>query len=116
MGLAKSEVILLSNEVPSVEDWVTLPTLKQPPEVEIKEEEKSVDFKCVADGTPRPKIIWTFNGNVLDDFTDKEVLTIQSIDSSHVGTYACNASNVAGYVYKVHHFCSKIFDLYFLNY
>ena len=55
----------------------------------------------MADGAPRPKIVWTFNGEILDDFTDKEILTIQSIDASHVGTYACNASNVAGYEYKV---------------
>ena len=101
MGLAKSEVILLSPETPTWEEWMTPPVLKQPPEVEIQEEEKTVDFKCIAEGTPRPKIVWTFNGQILDNFTDKETLTIASIDPSHVGTYACNASNIAGYDYKV---------------
>lgn len=101
LGLAKSEVIHLSPAAPQFQDWTSVPFLKTEPEVEIMEEGKSVEFKCVAEGAPRPKIEWTFNGNILENFTAQEKLTIPSIDPSHIGTYACNASNVAGYIYKV---------------
>ena len=40
---------------------------------------------------------WTFNGNVI---SDKEILTIPEISPDNVGTYACNASNLAGYEYQ----------------
>ena len=53
------------------------------------------------EGSPRPKIVWTRNGEVMEEFNDKEILTIPSIEPKDVGTYACNASNTAGYDYKV---------------
>ena len=32
---------------------------------------------------------------------DQEYLTFETVDESNVATYACNASNEAGYVYKM---------------
>ena len=101
MGLAKSEVILVSSRNVTHESWMSQPELKEQPEVEIVEVENPGQIKCVADGVPRPKIEWSFNGEILESFTDKETLTIPSVNPSHVGTYACNASNVAGYDYKM---------------
>ena len=51
MGTAKSEVVLISPEAPpKQENFYTQPKFIQPPEVEIQEEDKSVDFKCVPEG------------------------------------------------------------------
>ena len=41
------------------------------------------------------------NAVVQPEFNDKEVITIESMNSSDVATYACNASNEHGYDYKV---------------
>ena len=42
---------------------------------------------------------WTFNGEILHDFSDKNELIIPEIKPEDVGTYACNVSNRAGYEY-----------------
>ena len=43
--------MLLSEEAPpKQENFYTQPKFIQPPEVEIQEEDKSVDFKCVPEG------------------------------------------------------------------
>ena len=58
-------------------------------------------FHCEAGiGSPHARIQWTFNGKVLDAFSDKNELTIPSVYPHNVGTYACKASNRAGYDYK----------------
>ena len=66
-------------------------------------------FNCQADGDPLPTISWYFNGAPLDEsntakymITDREIstttnsdiLNILSVQSSDVGTYTCNATNV----------------------
>ena len=69
----------------------------------------NVSFTCQATGEPVPTISWYFNGtpvNVtntmkyttsmmsLNTTTISNTLTIMSVQSSDVGTYTCNATNV----------------------
>ena len=56
---------------------------------------------CDASGTPPPKISWTHNGQAIIGQEDSKILDIDIVDEEHVGTYACNASNDFGYVYKM---------------
>ena len=66
-------------------------------------------FTCQATGTPIPKISWYFNGvpvektNTvkyliselsLNPTTKNSTLKILDADSSDIGTYTCNASNI----------------------
>ena len=61
-------------------------------------------FICEADGVPIPIFSWYFNGVLLDDSNtakyeinsrnDFSILVIISVNSSDVGTYTCNATNV----------------------
>ena len=66
----------------------------------------SASFTCQATGGPTPTISWYFNNTLLTDevkYTISEAssstiisstLTIMSVESSDVGTYTCNATNV----------------------
>jgi len=101
MGLAISEVIRVDTEEPQFAEWMSPPVLTTKPEVAIQEEEAKATFHCDATiGAPRPNIEWTFNGKVLDAFSNQNKLTIPSVYPHNVGTYACKASNQAGYDYK----------------
>ena len=66
-------------------------------------------FICQAIGEPLPTINWYFNGAPLDESntakymiterqisttTNTDILNIMSVQSSDVGTYTCNATNV----------------------
>ena len=57
-------------------------------------------FSCQADGEPVPTISWYFNSTVLEQAnTTKFIITnntlqIVNVESSDVGTYTCNATNV----------------------
>ena len=65
-------------------------------------------FICQADGVPLPTISWYLNGAPLDEsntakymITDRpiqnaisNILNIRNVESSDVGTYTCNATNV----------------------
>ena len=66
-------------------------------------------FTCEADGDPLPTISWYFNGALLDEsntakymITERQIstttitniLNIMNVQSSDVGTYTCNATNV----------------------
>ncbi|TRY80572.1 hypothetical protein TCAL_13263 [Tigriopus californicus] len=101
LGSAKSEVVLVSTNRPKSPEWAIAPNFTVKPEVEIKEVDSFVEFKCNAVGSPKPEIIWTKNAEVLPDFTDKTVLTIDRVSKEDIGTYACNVSNLAGYDYKM---------------
>ena len=67
-------------------------------------EGNAASFICEADGVPIPIFSWYFNGVLLDDSntlkydifsrSDFSVLVIISVNSSDVGTYTCNATNV----------------------
>ena len=68
----------------------------------------TASFTCQADGEPLPTISWYFNGAPLDesdtfkytiidrdlDTSDMNVLNIMNVQSSDVGNYTCNATNV----------------------
>ena len=67
----------------------------------------TTSFTCEATGEPVPTISWYFNGFLLADgathtisetsvniTTINSTLTIMSVESSDVGTYTCNATNV----------------------
>ena len=75
---------------------------------ETQTEGNITSFTCQADGEPRPTISWYFNGALLDEsntakymITERQVsttiadiLNIMNVQSSDVGTYTCNATNV----------------------
>ena len=81
------------------------------PEVidQTQNEGDTVSFTCQATGEPVPTITWYFNSVQLDkantmkytisvmslnDTTISNMLTIMNVESSDVGTYTCNATNV----------------------
>ena len=79
------------------------------PEVldQIQDEGTTASLTCQATGEPVPTISWYFNGALLADgathtisetsvntTTINSTLTIMSVESSDVGTYTCNATNV----------------------
>ena len=82
------------------------------PEVmdEVQDEGGTDSFTCQATGEPVPTISWYFNGTSVNNDTDVDkydiidmevntttissTLTIMSVESSDVGTYTCNATNV----------------------
>ena len=70
-------------------------------------EEDTASFTCQATGEPAPTIRWYFNDDLLMDGTEHMIsmmslntttisstLTIMNVQSSDVGTYTCNATNV----------------------
>ncbi len=75
------------------------------PKVEVEQLDSSVTFRCSAhsEGSPEPQIIWSKNGEVLEESLNQQELSLDRISESDVGVYACNASNSIGYVYKVGH-------------
>ena len=69
----------------------------------------TTSFTCQATGQPVPTISWYFSGTPVDEAntmkytismmslnttTIRNVLTIMNVQSSDVGTYTCNATNV----------------------
>ena len=72
------------------------------------DEGDTASFTCQADGEPLPTISWYFNGAPLNEsdttkYTIKDrrldtavvdILNIMNVQSSDVGTYTCNATNV----------------------
>ena len=74
---------------------------------EIQDEGGTASFTCQATGEPVPTINWYFNNALLangakhtisetsvNTITINSTLTIMSVESSDVGTYTCNATNV----------------------
>ena len=73
-----------------------------------RNEGDAVSFTCQANGEPLPTISWYFNSAPLDQintskyiFIDRQheasvmgMLTIRNVQSTDVGTYTCNATNV----------------------
>ena len=84
------------------------------PEVmdQVEDEGCDASFVCQATSEPVPTISWYFNGapvneaNImkytikmisLNTITINSTLTIMSVESSDVGTYTCNATNVVSF-------------------
>ena len=74
---------------------------------QIQNESDTASFTCQATGEPVPTISWYFNGVLLVNgmehmismislniTTNSNTLTIMNVQSSDVGTYTCNATNV----------------------
>lgn len=69
-------------------------------------QDESVQFECLAEGKPKPKLEWLLNGQPLD--TQKRpslkiegnTLYIQSLKKTDMGVYQCNASNIHGYAFR----------------
>ena len=74
---------------------------------EAQNEGDTTSFTCQATGEPVPTISWYYNNTLLvngaeymisemslDTTTISNTLTIMSVESSDVGTYTCNATNV----------------------
>ena len=70
-------------------------------------ERDTASFTCQATGKPVPTISWYFNDVILvngmehlismvslNTTTNSSTLTIMNVQSSDVGTYTCNATNV----------------------
>ena len=70
-------------------------------------ERDTASFTCQATGEPVPTISWYYNNTLLVNGADymitemslntttiNNTLTIMSVESSDVGTYTCNATNV----------------------
>ena len=90
--------------------FLVTPTIS--PEVmdETQDEGGAASFTCQATGEPVPTISWYFNGIPISNNTDVDkydisetsvntttinsTLTIMNVQSSDVGTYTCNATNV----------------------
>jgi len=75
----------------------------------MQNEGNKASFTCQTTGEPVPDISWYFNGVPVDETntmkyiisvmslnttTISNTLTIMNVDSSDVGTYTCNATNV----------------------
>ena len=74
-----------------------------------EDEGDTASFTCQADGEPIPTISWYFNGAPLDGSNTAkymitgglipnaiifDILNIRNVESSDVGTYTCNVTNV----------------------
>ena len=84
------------------------PTITPGLEDQTQNESDTAFFTCQADGEPLPTISWYFNGAPVDESdTSKyiiidrrldtfvmDILNILNVQSSDVGTYTCNATNV----------------------
>ena len=113
-GKAVSEVIFVTDELPpnpNDNGW-TIPEFKDAgPKPHLVPFEQSATLNCDAKGEPTPDIVWTKDGQVINvkyeiqnmgkvKLNNDNSLTIVSVKEDMVGTYACNATNLAGYVYK----------------
>ena len=89
--------------------YLVTPTITLEVMDQIQDEGGTASFTCEATGGPVPTISWYFNVARIDEanmmkYTISETsvnttiisstLTIMSVESSDVGTYTCNATNV----------------------
>ena len=116
-GTAKSEVISVLDKpvdglYPDPEGYTVPEFTDGGPKPQLAPFEQQATLHCVASGDPTPDIIWTRDGKVINPIYEinhpgqitlgqpGNSLTVNSVNEKTVGTYACNATNRAGYVYK----------------
>ncbi|GAV09247.1 hypothetical protein RvY_18819 [Ramazzottius varieornatus] len=80
-------------------------TSGSPWEMYVKHKEQ-VTLHCEASGTPRPKITWSKDGQVIRStgrlmVTSSNSLTIRSVTTNDVGNYECSAKNAEGRVARI---------------
>lgn len=69
-------------------------------------QDESVQFECLAEGKPKPKLEWLINSQPIDTRkrpsirVDGNTLYIDSLKKSDMGVYQCNASNIHGYAFR----------------
>ncbi|OQV23797.1 Protein turtle [Hypsibius exemplaris] len=110
-GWYECKVQLLNRppETPKNGSWIFLvvhapPQIISAPPLEIYvKQDDEVRLQCEAEGTPRPKISWIKDGEVVRSTTKMVIapnglLTIRSITGSDVGVYECSARNAEGRV------------------
>ena len=89
---------------------VVAPTIYPEVEDQAINERSITSFTCQATSEPVPTIIWYYNGALVNNETNMNkysisqssfnettiinTLTIMNVESSDVGTYTCNATNV----------------------
>ena len=70
---SRSAVVTLAAGPSKRPEWAIPPELTEGPETEIVEVGSTAAFTCKAQGSPQPEIIWTKNGEVIEEFKGKEV-------------------------------------------
>ena len=94
--------------------FIVIPSIENPVDDEIRDQEENVTFLCEAVGEPVPDISWYFNdvminvsdnsskymivSRLLNKTTTENTLTVYNVTSSDVAIYTCNASNIIGSV------------------
>ena len=88
-------------------NYLATPSISPQVMDQTQNEGSDASFTCQATGEPVPTIIWYFNDTLLVNgmehmismmllniTTNSSTLTIMNVQSSDVGTYTCNATNV----------------------
>lgn len=57
---------------------------------------EAVDLNCVAEGSPEPRVTWSKDGVALRGEGPEGSVHFAAIQTSHAGTYRCEASSSAG--------------------
>lgn len=57
---------------------------------------EAVDLNCVAEGNPEPRVAWSKDGVALRGEGPEGSVHFTAIQTSHAGTYRCEASSSAG--------------------
>jgi hypothetical protein len=98
VGRAKSSLSRVVLSPPVELPGTSAPVFTRNPQTEVQTLGSRVELRCTAKGEPQPEIIWLKNSQEV--MRGAENLIIPALQQSDVANYACNASNIAGYVYK----------------
>ena len=98
VGRAKSSLSRVVLALPEELPGTSAPVFTRAPQTEVQTLGSRVELGCSAKGEPQPEIVWLKNSKEV--MRGAENLIIPALKQSDVANYACNASNIAGYVYK----------------
>ena len=99
LGKAKSVVVHVSKNARKVPKESSVPEFVEEPDIKLLTVGSTAEFTCRAKGKPEPSLVWMKNGEIIPGETGQQ-LVLHNIGRQDVANYACNASNIAGYVYK----------------